>query len=543
MKRIALTATAVLISVCTFAQTAYDALMFSENEYEGTARTMSMGNAFTALGGDLGSVGLNPAGSAVAGYSQITFTPGLTFSASTTQGVMPPDGQDKLPYFQNQMKTRMTNFNMPNIGVTLDFNTGRKSGVRNITVGFVVNKTANFNEDTYARGINSKTSFMGSMAYWASGLNSGDLNAADAYNRMPWKEVVGYQSGMISTYHGYPDQYIGTNEVLYETENGYEIFQPGDLDQVYGRRVKGGKYDGALNVAFNISDFLYIGANLGITSIDYTYREYIKETAVDPMEFELKFNTEDGGEETIYFNDMKYKYEYSVNGDGYYGKIGVILTPGAGLRIGAAIQTPTVNRITEEWQQSGETTYTDSRYNASATSPYGETSYRIISPYRANFGLAYTLGRFAVVSADYELCDYSTMKYKSSSDREYFDEINASIRETFRTAHAFRAGAEIKPVASLAIRAGYGMTTSPEANLEKTTIKRQNVSFGIGYSSKKSFFADLAVRKTILQDEYFMPYADYMYDAEGYIVEDGYAPEILNQRNLWKVALTLGWRF
>ena len=76
-------------AICSYAQTAYDALLFSENNYEGTARTVAMGNAFTALGGDLGSVTINPAGSAVAGYSQITITPSLTFSASTTQGVSP----------------------------------------------------------------------------------------------------------------------------------------------------------------------------------------------------------------------------------------------------------------------------------------------------------------------------------------------------------------------------------------------------------------------------------------------------------------------
>ena len=43
------------------AQTAYDAFLFSESNYEGTARTVAMGNAFTALGGDLGSISLNPA--------------------------------------------------------------------------------------------------------------------------------------------------------------------------------------------------------------------------------------------------------------------------------------------------------------------------------------------------------------------------------------------------------------------------------------------------------------------------------------------------
>ena len=45
----------VFTAVAASAQTEFDALMFSENNYEGTARTMAMGNAFTALGGDPGA--------------------------------------------------------------------------------------------------------------------------------------------------------------------------------------------------------------------------------------------------------------------------------------------------------------------------------------------------------------------------------------------------------------------------------------------------------------------------------------------------------
>lgn len=531
-----------LSAICGYAQTAYDALLFSENNYEGTARTMAMGNAFTALGGDLGSVGINPAGSAVAGYSQLTLTPSLTFSASTTQGVSPyKDGH--LPYFERQMKSRMTDLGMPNIGFTINYDTNRTSGVKNVTFGFVVNKTAAWNEDVYAAGTNSTTSFMGSMAYDAtvSGLTGTDLGSAAAFDRMPWKPVVGYQSGMISTFGGYDDQFVGASEVIYD--NG-DVALGGPLNQSYGRRVDGGKYDYLINVGANISDFIYIGANLGISSLDYTYNEYFKETAVDPSDFEIALSNG----ETIYFDEMRYKYAYSASGAGYYGKIGVIVTPGAGLRIGAAVQTPTINTITEEWQQAGETSYTDGKYDASSSSPYGRGSYRMVSPSRANFGIAYAFGKLGVISADYEVTDYSQMRFRTSDyDRDYFESVNEEIREYFRASHMLRLGLEVKPMAELAVRAGYSMATSPEKCFECSsdipTVRNQNVSFGLGYSSKNSFFADFAVRRTILQDEYFMPYADYMYDADGYLNENAYAPEIINERSLWKVLVTFGWRF
>ena len=542
MRKTALIIIMAFAAVCGYAQTAYDALLFSENNYEGTARTVAMGNAFTALGGDIGSVTINPAGSAVAGYSQVTLTPALTISANTTKGVSPfTDGN--LPYFEKEMRSSITRFSMPNLGVTLNFDTHRTSGLKNVSIGFLMNRSASWDDDVYASGTNNSTSFMGSMAYDATvnGYLGADLGAKDAYDFMPWKPVVGYQSGMISTFGGYDDQFVGASEVIYD--NG-EVAIGGPLAQSYGRSVKGGKEDYVFNIGTNFSDFIYLGANLGISSLDYGYDEYFKEGAIDPSDFEIVMSNGD----RLYFKDMSYRYSYSAAGTGYYGKFGVIITPGVGFRLGAAIQTPTVNRINEEWQMSGETSYTDADYNAYAKSPYGNGTYTMISPFRANFGLAYTLGQLAVISADYEMSDYGQMKYRTDGiDRDYFENINNEIRECFGISHIIRIGAEVRPVSGLAVRAGYRAATSPELYDswgEKLPVsKTQNLSFGLGYSSKNSFFADLAVRKTIMPKEYFMPYADYMFDADGNIIESAYAPEIMIDRNLWKVLLTFGWRF
>ena len=523
------------------AQTIYDALLFSERDYEGTARSVAMGNAFTALGGDLGSIGINPAGSAVAKYSQFTITPSLTVASNTTQGASPyTDGY--LPYFQRQFKQTATHFAIPNLGMTFNWETGRSSGLKNVTFGFVMNRTNSWNEDVYAAGTNSTTSFMGAMAAeatWDSMLGS-NLNMNDAYDYDPWRYVVGYQSGMISTFGGYDDQFVGASEVIFDNMGQAEISLGGPLDQSYGRRVRGAKNDYLINLGFNISDFLYIGANLGITSMNYSYDEYFKEAAIDPSDFEIAL---DNGQ-TMYFDSMKYKYSYSANTSGVYGKFGLILTPGMGLRIGAAIQTPTATTVNEYWYMSGETYYTDNGFNASAESPEGEDRYRFREPWRANFGAAYTLGKLAVFSVDYELCKYGNMKFRRNGfddDREYFIDLNNDIKNEFGTSHMLRAGVEVKPVDRLAVRAGYGLTTSPEVLIEVPAA--QNVSFGLGFISRKSFFADVACRYAFATDEYFMPYNDYILYEDGTPMEDAYAPEIRNTKSAWKVLLTLGWRF
>ena len=534
----------VAAAVAGHAQTAYDAFLFSENDYEGTARTVAMGNAFTALGGDLGSINLNPAGSAVAKYSQFSITPSLTFTTNTTQGVSPyEDGS--LPYFEKQYRNTSTAFSLPNFGITFNWETGRKSGLKGLTFGFVSNCSNSWNEDAYAAGRNSTTSFMASMAAnaTANGYLGSELNMDSAYDYYPWKDVVGYHSGMISTFGGYNDQFVGASELIIDHNGNTEIVLGGPLQQSYGRQVRGRKNEYIFNLGANISDFLYIGANLGITAMNYDYAEYFKEAAEDPSDFEIEL---DNGSR-MYFDRMKYNYNYYVETSGIYGKFGLILTPGAGLRIGAAIQTPTATTVAEEWSHSGKTEFSDSRYDASATSPYGSDKYSFREPWRANFGIAYTIGQFAVISADYEMCDYSTMKFKRerfNDYHDYFEDINNEIKTIYGKSHMFRLGAEMK-FGAIAVRGGYGRTLSPEkADVFGDPLPKmvtQNASLGLGFASKGSFFADAAVRYCFATQEYFMPYDDYMYDANGDLL--AFAPEILNTRSAWKVMLTIGWRF
>lgn len=543
MKKIAITILAVLTSLAGFAQNANDAYMFSENLYEGTARTMAMGNAFTALGGDLGSVNINPAGSAVAGYSQFTITPSLTFTVNKAQGAPLPNTSSQPGYFQERITSRTSNTGMPNVGFTFNMETGRESGLKNVTFGLVCNQTNSWNGEVMAKGINANTSFMGAVANTAflNGYLGSNLGAEDAYDFMPWREVAAFQSGMISTFGGMDDNFVGASEAVeYDAENDmYNIYLAGPLHQTFNRDVNGYKNDFVLNFGANISDFIYIGANLGFTSILYNENWYLTESAVDQNDFEIAL---DNGE-SMYFQNMRYDYGYSADGAGVYGKFGIIVTPGYGLRIGAAVQTPTAFTMDETWTQDGKTEFSTGKY--SSYSPFGSAQYSFRSPMRANFGLAYTYGALGLISVDYEMADYGTMRYDTSNaDREYFSEVNKDINNRFGVSHMLRAGLEVKPLPELAIRAGYSLMTSGEikdAWGDRLEQKRtQTASFGLGYSSKGSFFADAAVQTRFLGNEYFMPYEDYT-DAAGNIIE--YAPEIVNHRSFWKALLTIGWRF
>lgn len=558
MKKTVITILMALAAVSGYAQTAYSALMLSENDYVGTARTAAMGNAFTALGGDLGAVSINPAASATARYSQILITPSLSIFSSTASGVAPFEDGD-LPYFEKTMKSTRTNFDIPSAGVSMYYETGRKSGIKSISASFTMNQTATYDQNVYAAGTNSTTSFIGQMAYEASAKdNTGNLlfpssalGAENAFDQMPWKYVIGYKTGMIDPYN---DIYVGATEKVYDDNTA---FMGGTVDQAYGRNISGGKYEYTFNMGMNISDFLYLGANLTIHSADYSYSEYFKESAVDPDDFEITYHDENGNiipSLTKYFNKMKYNLNYSYSGIGVSAKFGVIVTPVAGLRLGAAIQTPSEMTVKELWDESGEAEFNGvggGRY--SSASPYGENRWSFYTPMKANFGVAYTFGSFGLVSADYELSNYGNLRYTNSdyTETETLVDINDEMRNCYGIGHQLRVGAEIKPLPYLAVRAGYNLNTSAEkaywdgweyVNIDRTY--RHKASFGLGFSSKNSFFADIACTRSFIPDEYFMPYNDYVFiPGTDEIDKNNYAPEILIRSSLWNVILTLGFRF
>ncbi|MEF2599350.1 MAG: hypothetical protein UIV44_09470 [Bacteroidales bacterium] len=576
MKRTIFTALLSLTAIAAGAQTMYDGLNYSQNNYYGTARSIGMGNAMTAVGGDLGSIGINPAGSAVAGYSQFTITPNLTISSmNASYSAYPVGGADR---FTNEQNKRLTRFSMPNIGLTFNWKTGNGSGLKAITYGLVVNGTNNFTGKMLAGGRNDKTSYQSAMAVAADGYDMDFLNGysidkdgkrvdrgwdypyyyGDDFQNdpnkgkfAPWNVIANAQAGSIANYGDTDDpsyywRYKAATEGFSNTgekdANGnyiYDIFLAGPLNQAYSRNITGSKYDVLFNVGFNFGDTFFVGANLGVTSLNYNYDECYKEAAENPSAFEIDF----GDKGKTCFSDYRTRYSYTADGSGVFGKIGFLWRPVDGLRVGAAVQTPTIMEINERWIQDVNLNYTDASFNGSAKTPEGEYSYRLRSPYRLNAGAAFTFAGMALVSADYEMTDYSTMKFMSKDggwSNDTFSSLNDQIRNCMGVSHMVRIGAEFKPLPEIAVRAGYNFTTTPEYVYEGNSKTKLNdrinaFSVGLGYSSNGSFFADIAARMTMLADEYISPYADYLSDLA--------SPMILNKRDIYNVTATIGWRF
>lgn len=532
--------------IASSAQTYIDAYTFAKDEYYGTARSVAMGNALTAVGGDVGSLVINPAGSAVAGYSQVTVTPGFSVSSTLSKGT--PLSGETSPYgFEDAVKASKTRFTLPSVGMTFNFNTRRNRGVKNVAIGFVYNTTDLFLNSLNASGTNNNTSISGYFAQVANGYKATALDANGAYDAgIPWEAILAYRGGLIATRQGFDDVYIGAAETA--LTNG-EAALAGTINQNYGRLTTGSKGSMLFNVGLDISDFLYFGANISLVTLNYSYSDSMRESVNtdDPSnanKFKQEFITSDGSVETR-FDNLRYRQFWKDRGTGINAKFGIIGRPVAGLRLGFTIQTPTIITIKETYNYDAQSQYVNANFSSSAESPSDSFTYRLRTPMSFSFGAAYTFADKALVSADYELVDYANMKMSaggSSVDDDYTN-VNSDIVERMGIGHTLRVGAEYKPIPALAIRAGFNFISCAEKDPifgKYYDTRTLSGALGIGYSSAGSFFVDAAARLSFQPDTYITPYGDY-YDAGGNVI--AYAPQILTKSRLFSALVTVGWRF
>lgn len=524
MKRLfLLTAFLAAATLQVSAQGWQDAYLFSDNQYSGTARSVALGNAMTALGGDIGALTFNPAGSAVLSYGQFTITPGFSLATSFAQGT-PLNGSTEPFGFEDEVNDYNFRFKFPNFGITGVYNTNRSRGITRWTFGFVGNITNDYTNRFTATGTNGDTSFAAALASDATGISEDQLRGSWWQDNCPsWQTMAAYKAYLFNPMDGYPGEYVAVTEQAYP--NGDRALR-GFINQYYGQVRTGYKYDMLLNVGAAVNDIFYFGANLGMVSLKY----HMAEACVE--------SPEENNADRFNFSSLHTTYNYDANGSGVYLKVGALVRPFAGLRIGAAIQTPTAMTIRDEIYCSAESVIGNEKPYAKPDEP-SCYEYRVTSPFRVDAGLAYTFGNIALLSVDYELCNYSTARLRNYQDTGYddFQYANQDIQECLGVAHEIRAGFELKPIQELAIRAGYNYRTSLEVYAPNASHTK--VSFGLGYSSSGSFFADLAFRMHWLPDEYLIPYTYYTPAGANEIL----TPEIGVSTILSDGLVTIGWRF
>lgn len=485
MKKILFAALLSAMPAMLTAQSAVDAYTLSQSDTRGTARFMSMGGAFTALGGDLSTLTQNPAGIGVYRRSEIGVTLDISPSKFTTIGT------EKIG--ETQTKVACNNFGY--VG-----SIHLPGALRTFNWGASYNRAASFNRVFSAYNNPTQTSLSNYIAAYTTAPEA-DLNFDDGYNPyldsdLDWLSILGYNTYMINP----------------TADGGYQgLFQDGthgDAGTIY--RESGYVDEYAIDFGGNVSDVVYWGIGFGITDMDYKlYSDYSESMSGARIASEQGMAT--GNAE---FDLQNWRH---ISGSGWNFKAGVIVRPINELRLGFAVHTPTWYSLTNSGVGTLAYKYSNIGAPLSDRNPLqgdeetDETYYnfRLKSPWRMMVGAAAVIGSQAIVSLDYERQAYGDMsvQYENGWGEYLTDEyVRQDIKDYFKATDIIRLGVEYRVTPAFSLRAGYSYATTnvkEEANdgtLEIITSQgpspsyvfnkdTYSISFGLGYRYQ-AFYID-----------------------------------------------------
>ena len=453
-------AATLLLPAMSHAQSAVDLYNMSRPDLRGTARFMSMGGAFTALGGDLSSLNQNPAGIGIYRSSEIGLTLNLDFqsASATAQG--------------NKTEDSQTKFNFNNFGYvgTMPLNT---TGLQSISWGATYSRVASFDRISSGRIGNLNGSSLSN--YIAAVSNAGGytpdaLLYGNNYNpyldgSAGWLEILAFQS------------YV-TNDV-YTTDGQFEGFQGLMGDNTTGSawfktREKGYVDEYSFNIGGNVNDVFYWGVGVGVTDMDYKsftqYGENLDNAYITAKRIAPDQNGDEVYEITNGNADYALTNHLHSSGSGFNFKFGVILKPINELRIGLAVHTPTWYQMTDTYWGAMDYNYmpSDNSIYTSSLNGYvmtdegytGTFDYNMRTPWRMMVGVAGVIGKQGILSADYEYRGTNTMQ-ASEVDGYVFEDVKSDVKTYYKGTHIFRLGGELRVTPQLSLRVGYSYETSP----------------------------------------------------------------------------------
>lgn len=426
-----------LLSGSMFAQTAIDAYTITPTQLRGSARFVSMGGAFTSLGGDLSALTQNPAGLALYRTSDM----GLTFDISIRNYATKTDQGNNS---QSNTKVYFDNFGYAGLA-------NLNSTMRSFHWGIGYNRLATF--DRKISGYNKPVagSLSNYVAQVTQGVNSADLLESDDFDpyldgTADWLSILAYNSFMINN-DGSDERYVGLRNATTVGDALYDVHEWGHVDE----------YN--IDFAGNVADVFFWGLGVGIVDMKYSRATLYSESMAGATVYDRATDALVSGNAGFNLENQKY-----VSGSGANLKIGVIVRPIEMLRLGLAVHTPTWLHVNHSGYAQTDFNYTpdgaDKAHSGDYSTPdYGYSS-RLNTPWRFMFGASVVLGSKAIVSADYERVAYSDMRIKRHNDGfmggYVTDQVaNDDIKTLFKAGNIFRVGLEYRLSRSVSARLGY----------------------------------------------------------------------------------------
>jgi len=463
-----------------------DAANYSRTNVMGSARFQGFAGAGSALGADLSSTVLNPAGLGVYRKSEFSLSTGLGFTGAnaTFLGEINKDSRSYL-YF-------------PNIGIAIS---NRKEDIepgawRGGTFAFTYNRVNNLQSKSFFSGINNNNSLLGSFVQLLNN-NPGSVDFDADVNQIVDLPTLVYLSYLTelgdnqfynpfdSSYYGSP--YYDVHKSTLPTYQEETITTRGGQNQI--------------NLAYggNIADKLYFGAGLGIAVLR---SETTKEFFEEPQD--------SSGLENFTFNQT-----FSTKGTGINFNIGLIFRPSDALRLGLSFQTPTFYSITENYRYAIFSNFNPDYVVPGAGFAPGnqdnktipqDFKYKLSTPSVLRGGISWIAGKHGFLSADVVYIPYSAARLGTKGGFDYLKWDNRLIKNKFASTFNYKVGGELR-LDIFRLRAGFGLIGDPLRNLDEEKVNRKIYTFTVGAGFKLSdFYLDLAVVNS-QQNSYFRPYS------------------------------------
>lgn len=451
----------ILSAIGLQAQQISDALRYSYEDISGTARYSGMSGAMGALGGDVSAMEINPAGSAVFLESFSTFS------------VSHSNNQNNTNYFGQAENSSLNRFNIHQAGGVFVFN-NEGSNLRKLTLGVNYNLQNNFNNDIYlaGQGNTSITEFFLAQAQGIP-LNLLNLQSGETINSL-YRYLGEYEGTQAQNaflgYHGYlfdPVDPDDPNNINY-TSNVFG----NQFDQKYLYLTNGTTARFTVNVGAQLSDQLFLGANINTYGFDYRQRDVFAES---------------NNHSKSYVNRIHFENTLSAYGSGVSVQLGAIAKFTNNFRFGLSINTPTWYQISEETSQYLETrrfengTHKTAIINPNIINVYED--YTLRTPGKATVSAAYIFNQNGLLSVDYSYKGYSSIRFSPSSD-SYFKHLNSEISQELKNVSILKAGGEYR-LNRFSFRGGFHFEESP---YKKDNLAGDLIGFSLGTGVNFGYF-------------------------------------------------------
>lgn len=413
------------------AQNEDDAIRYSNIVPQGTAKFISMSGAMGAIGGDLTAVTINPAGTAIFRNDYFSLSP------------MWKSDKVSASYYGTNTNSNISSFKFSNIGTIATFPFG-ESGCESINMGFVYNRTYNFEGGHTVKGTNEKSSMLDKEFY-------------DFENDNYWEKNLFYESNLF---------FYDSTDNQYHYDYDYAATSRSNQRRTLTSSGSMGEY--AFLIGVNINNAWYLGGSLNIVRINYR---------------QVSKYTEEPDSKGLDLDDFTVIDEFSTQGGGANLKLGLIGWLNENIRIGAAFHTPTILNLSDNYGTRIDASIIKNDYSASTS---GGIDWNLTLPAKFIGSFAYVLPELGMLDIDCEVVNYGSTVLDDDNESigNEYDDLNDHIADIYRTTVNLRVGGELMLGPAVA-RAGFGFYGSPyKSGYENSSANKQVYSVGLGLRSQ-----------------------------------------------------------